>query len=233
MTILAQSCSNLQRLKMDISMHDLSSFHDLEPHFPHLFCEKDVATWPPKLQDIELIQLRRWDDTMAEAFFTSLINAAPTLPDLRRLVISAILKIQWRERASFREKWIAKLERVFLRRSKAPNPNLRSLRKRPLNPGQPAGSDDLTASPDLADPGNGIGVPLTMSKRQSSRLAERKSFEAEDSAQSGDDESGLDIIQGMCNVVTIRIDNQRPTDTQFNEDDFLDTERSGDEDWNE
>jgi hypothetical protein len=35
----------------------------------------------------------------------------------------------------------------------------------------------------------------------------------------------------MCNVVKIRIDNQRPTETQFNEADFLDDELSGDEDW--
>ncbi|KAJ5623937.1 hypothetical protein N7510_000246 [Penicillium lagena] len=233
MTVLAQSCSKLERLKMDISMHDMSSFRDLEPHFPHLLCEKEVATWPPKLQDIELIQLRRWDDTLAETFFTSLIDAAPSLPDLRRLVISAILKIQWRERAHFREKWIAKLEGVFLRRSKPPNPNLRSLRKRPVGPSEPAVQDDSTVSPDLAVSKNEPGAPLTTSKRQSSRLAQRKFSEAEDSAESEGEESKMGNIQGMCDIVTIRIDNQRPTDTQFNEDDFLDTERSGDEDWNE
>nr|POE53380.1 hypothetical protein CFP56_28602 [Quercus suber] len=40
-------------------------------------------------------------------------------------------------------------------------------------------------------------------------------------------------IQGLCNVVDVRIDNQRPRENQFTERDFLDEEVSGDEDWNE
>jgi hypothetical protein len=36
---------------------------------------------------------------------------------------------------------------------------------------------------------------------------------------------------GMCDEVFIRIDNQRPSETQFNENDFLDSEASGDDDW--
>lgn len=39
-------------------------------------------------------------------------------------------------------------------------------------------------------------------------------------------------IQGMCDVVNILIDNLRPTEDHFNENDFLDKEVSGDEDWN-
>lgn len=38
-------------------------------------------------------------------------------------------------------------------------------------------------------------------------------------------------IQGMCDVVSITIDNLRPTETQFVEADFLDSEPEGDEDW--
>ena len=37
----------------------------------------------------------------------------------------------------------------------------------------------------------------------------------------------------MCNVVDVRIDNQRPRENLFTERDFLDSEASGDEDWNE
>ncbi|KKY28733.1 hypothetical protein UCDDS831_g00118 [Diplodia seriata] len=40
------------------------------------------------------------------------------------------------------------------------------------------------------------------------------------------------FIQGMCEIVDIRIDNLRPREEQFNENDFLDSEVSGDEDWN-
>lgn len=38
-------------------------------------------------------------------------------------------------------------------------------------------------------------------------------------------------IQGMCDVVSITIDNLRPTETQYVEADFLDSEPEGDEDW--
>ncbi len=41
----------------------------------------------------------------------------------------------------------------------------------------------------------------------------------------------VEFIQGMCDVVSITIDNLRPTETQFKEEDFLDSEPEGDEDW--
>lgn len=39
------------------------------------------------------------------------------------------------------------------------------------------------------------------------------------------------MIQGLCETVDVSIDNQRPSEMQFNEDDFMDSEISGDEDW--
>jgi hypothetical protein len=39
------------------------------------------------------------------------------------------------------------------------------------------------------------------------------------------------FVQGKCRVVDIRIDNLRPREELFNENDFLDSEVSGDEDW--
>jgi len=58
--------------------------------------------------------------------------------------------------------------------------------------------------------------------------------EANSPATSGDWRSTAEhYIQGLCDVVDIRIDNQRPREEQFNENDFLDSEESGDEDWNE
>lgn len=44
-------------------------------------------------------------------------------------------------------------------------------------------------------------------------------------------EKKAEYIQGMCDVVSITIDNLRPTETQFVEADFLDSEPEGDEDW--
>jgi hypothetical protein len=40
-----------------------------------------------------------------------------------------------------------------------------------------------------------------------------------------------EFAQGMCDVVSITVDNLRPTETQFVEADFLDSEPEGDEDW--
>ncbi|KAK6400111.1 mitochondrial splicing system protein [Elasticomyces elasticus] len=55
--------------------------------------------------------------------------------------------------------------------------------------------------------------------------------EVDEEAEEEDGE-GL-YVQGLCNVVDIRIDNQRPRENQFTEGDFLDSEVSGDEDWRE
>lgn len=41
------------------------------------------------------------------------------------------------------------------------------------------------------------------------------------------------FVQGMCDIVDIKIDNQRPREQQFHESHFLDSEVSGDEEWTE
>ena len=60
------------------------------------------------------------------------------------------------------------------------------------------------------------------------------------SVASGDEKNTEDwrnmperFVQGLCDVVDIRIDNQRPREEQFNESHFLDSEASGDEEWTE
>lgn len=40
------------------------------------------------------------------------------------------------------------------------------------------------------------------------------------------------FIQGLCDVVSIGIDNLCPSEIQLDESNFLDAELSGDEDWN-
>ncbi|KAL4782497.1 hypothetical protein BJX76DRAFT_332396 [Aspergillus varians] len=228
---LKEACRFLEKFTMDISMHDWSSFHDVEPHFEELLSPSEIPTWPTTLQHLELIQLRKWKENTAEAFFASLIEAAPELQSLRRLVISAILKTGWRDRASFREKWIGKLEKVFLRRSAPPNPALCTVSQHPQ--GQEPAKVTEGPRPDETE----VTSP---SKRKSARIAHLKPSDAEDnqspsprSYRMNEDDSDNDLLttQGMCDVVVIRIDNQRPRETQFNEQDFLDDELSGDEDW--
>lgn len=227
---LAHACQHLERLIVDISLYDRSSYHDVEPHFEELLNASEVPTWPSTLQEIEFNQLRNWDDITAEVFLASLVEAAPTLRDLRRLVISAILKIGWRDRASFRERWIGRLETIFLRRSTPPNPKLSTLR-----PEHDESTTGASANPDTKAESKADSVLLTPSKRKSARLAQRKISEIEDQSdvehEQNEPPSQPEFIQGMCDIVNIRIDNQRPTETQFNENDFLDDEQSGDEDW--
>lgn len=231
-TELAQYCPSLRKFKMDISIHDFSSYHDTEPHFHALIEESETPTWPETLEEIELIQLRRLNSITAEAFFMSLIDAAPSLPNLRRLRVSAMLQINWRDRANFRERWAKRLERTFLRRSPPPDPNLRSLRKRKLTSclTAVAGASAAESRDQPSPAGSELPTPF---KRHSSRLAQQKfpeSTEADprlaDSSQPDDEP-----IQGMCDVVEIRIDNQRPAEMQYHENDFLDEEPSDDSDW--
>lgn len=245
---LASTCPQLQHLKMDLTYYDASSFHDVDPHYDELL-PLGRPTWPTTLQTIDLAQLRNWEAPAAEDFFTSLIEAAPELADLRKLSLKAILTIPWRERATFRNKWIDKLEHVFLRKSTPPVKlqtlsqvrGLHSLRltDRPPTeePTRPATSDSQNShSSSSATDATG---PSTPSKRKSVRLAKRdfegelqKEFKRRNVRIADEGGSSQTFRQSMCDEVTVRIDNLRPAEAQFDEGDFLDDEASGDEDWN-
>lgn len=231
-TNLGSHCPGLEKFKMDIQIHDQSTFRDTEPHFAELLGESEMPMWPGSLREIDMIQLRRWNVATAEMFFGSLVDAAPRMPHLRRLNVSAILKIGWRDRASFRERWINRIEKVFLRRSAPPDANGRSLHKRAL---VPVRSTAPEAAEDTARPGTAGSDPTTPSKRHSQRLATRKTPDVEEFADSPASTYLADLdeahVQGMCDEVNVRIDNLRPSEMQFNEADFLDDELSGDDDW--
>lgn len=49
--------------------------------------------------------------------------------------------------------------------------------------------------------------------------------------EKGKGKAKAEVIQGMCDIVDITIDNQRPRENQFAEEDFLDSEPEGDDDW--
>ena len=54
----------------------------------------------------------------------------------------------------------------------------------------------------------------------------------EEEGDAPDDEE-FTVVQGRCHTVVCRIDNLRPREEMFDEADFLDEERSGDEEWDE
>jgi hypothetical protein len=107
---LGEACPKLQVFRMNLTYFNLhATYRDSEPQYEQLLLPEQVPVWPSTLQTIELSQLRKWETPAAEMFFQSLLDSAGSLPDLRRLTIQAILNIGWRDRASFRDKWVGSL----------------------------------------------------------------------------------------------------------------------------
>ncbi|KAJ5749949.1 hypothetical protein N7533_006977 [Penicillium manginii] len=204
---LASHCPILEKLKFDGNIYDASPHNDTLPHFDSLMEPGVQPTWPHTLREIEMTCLRKLESDCADNFLTSLVKEAPHLCALRRLSISMILDMSWRDRASFRDTWVPDIIQTFQHGdlvSRSPEP---------------------CPFPESSD--------ATSSKRQSARLAQIVDKEdayvnsSLDSPGRGGQMRGV----GMCDEVFIRIDNQRPSETQFNENDFLDSEASGDDDW--
>ena len=309
LTSLATACPRLEFLKMDLLYYSSHvTFSDSEPKYEDLLLPDEVPTWPSTLQTLDLVQLRNWDASTAEMFFHSLLDSAPDLPHLRRLVLKAILKIGWRDRASFRDKWIGRLQRVFLRPQESFKADRRAVQGPSASEGCISEDDRLSSSrgrrtkeaaagsksdtqhntrrvlrphqrrtstfshveiPNRPhDSGSDSDSPL-VPKRRSTRLRDqdqddyalpdssesppprsrhRRQTRAERSsrlevngsdanpsfatlAHQGGKNKAEKFVQGMCEVVEVRIDNLRPMEEQLNENDFLDEEASGDEDW--
>lgn len=280
---LAQTCPRLKVLKMDL--HYYSQHHsvtDADARYQYLLGADEHPTWPPTIQEIELVHLQKWSSEGAENLFKSLIDSAEQLPNLRKLVLQAHINISWRDRVAFREQWIGRLGRVFLDKSR-PDPHLASFRawrryngirdKLPESiPPTPKGARrldrvEVDVQKDREKAARRASDSGSSSNRRSKRIAETEAAAAAEAAlaaaaaaarttsslrRSGSITDAISIsdagspaasgdwrrtaehyIQGLCDIVDIRIDNQRPREEQFNENDFLDTEESGDEDWNE
>lgn len=125
----AVSCPKVQKLKMDLLYHSPNlTFIDVDAKFDALINENEIPTWPSSLRDLELQYLRKWDLGMAECFFSSLVDSAASLLDLRRIKIRASVEESgWRERVEFRDKWTSRLRDVFLRVPKPPGAHYRSI----------------------------------------------------------------------------------------------------------
>jgi hypothetical protein len=242
---------------VDLTYTDPSSFHDIEPHYDGLL-PNGQPTWPSSLTVVQFENLRNLDAAEADGFFQSLVDSAHDLKDLRRLSLKAILKIGWRDRARLRKKWKEKLETVFLRKSLPPHPFTPAPTKPPLKAS--SSETDAVAPMEFCaekDPlsfrGEGSNSPEHLSytitkKRKSTRIAQ-KELESLRTPMLGEQakssscehrravngcvephQSVGEFIHGMVDEVVLRLDDQRPSEAQFNEEDFLDSEAS-DEDW--
>jgi hypothetical protein len=325
---LAYTCPALETLSMDMAFYScFGALENSEPKFRTLLPEGIVPTWPTTLQSIELLHLRKWGSERAKVFLKSLEDSSHNLRQLRRLTLRTSIEIAWRDRTEFRDEWIGRLRKAFLRCSLPPGnfviwgrsadsgleyptstvidfpskqpgrrnrqsgefshvaiPTYRRSSERVSNASdqpshteseQDAESDDdsgilkFTDDEDIAsdfaggfpalnnDP-EGIQYSTTevsdsdapvVGKPRASRSSRAEYSDDDDSESLLSDVDETIIIEGpglvevnhftipvpprtgMCDRVDIRIDNLRPAQVQFTENDFLDSERSGDEDW--
>lgn len=130
-TVLGTACPNLQSLSMDFKTFRHHEFwNDSEPNYDDLLTAGQIPNWPESLETLELKNMRKWTAEAAETLFQSLVDSAPRLLRLRHLDLKAMLDIPYRQRSEIRDRWEAKLKKVFLRRSEDPRP-LFSLRQPP------------------------------------------------------------------------------------------------------
>jgi hypothetical protein len=325
--VLSGACPKLQVFRMNLTYYNLhATYNDSAPQYDHLLLGNQVPAWPSTLQTIELLQMRKWSSEAAETFFQSLLDSAASLPDLRRLTIQAIVNIGWRDRASFRDRWVGSLQRVFKSAYQPPTIHPHVKMSQMSLEDKPAKDEDEEEVKVIAEPrrkskrtstGGSSSLAVVIPEQVVETIeAAEEAEEAEEAppqarrskrsivknvqsgtyAESSDEgekdgdayeqldpvvsrqasrRAGLErelnilkqtagsdsppespqdddsddepliprlkakarskkhqIIQGMCEVVEIRIDNLRPMETQLTADDFLDEERSGDDDWN-
>lgn len=237
--------------------------NDADAKYDYLLGADEYPTWPAALQVIELVHLQKWSSEGASNLFKSLLDSAEQLPDLRRLVLHAHINIGWRDRVAFREQWIERLGQCFLDRSKPNPHLASFKAWRQGKGGENMATANLPPTPERVRRLSHVEILSRRSstqsaeepeeqstQRRSRRIADgeaaaaslRKSGSATDAIsisdgadtnQGSEGRSSMQSVQGLCDVVDIRIDNMRPREEQFHENDFLDSEESGDEDWNE
>jgi hypothetical protein len=219
---LQVSCPDLEEISMDLIYTNPNRADEIIPaNFDEMLDKRCVPTWPKSLRKIQILHLRQWESEAAVVFFSSIMDASKNLRGLRHLILSASIDLDWRERTTFRDKWVSDFERVFLRKSDPPAAYLASKKafrkwKGPQTHASPAKSErsDASDSARYLRPRRATHDDLAASLR--SQVVVALGGASED---------------GMCDVIDIRIDNSRPRENEFRESDFLDSEVSGDEDW--
>lgn len=168
-------------------------------------------TWPESMRSLELDNVCGPGSDTTENLFQSLVDSAPRLLQLRRIVIKTTLDLPWRARAVIRHEWQEKLQRAFLRRWTPPA----------FVTAQKSRTSSAPSHLSYAEPAT----------RQSRRLAAAQPSQpllaTESTAQ-------VEFVQGLCDVVSVTLDNQKPAERRFVMDDFVDSEREdSDKEWAE
>ncbi|KAK0705132.1 hypothetical protein B0H67DRAFT_649497 [Lasiosphaeris hirsuta] len=182
LSVLGTACPNLQTLSVDLKNFNHHEFyHDSDPNYEDVLTVDQIPKWPESLEIIEMRNMRKWTAEAAEVFFQSLVDSAPRLPKLRHLALKAMLDIPFRQRSAIRDKWAAKLKRVFLRKQVDPRPFF-TLRPKPNRDEEKAkkAAAKTRAAAKLSGTANSAS-------RRSNRLAEQFSNPSSRSSSVGRD----------------------------------------------
>ncbi|KAI1129822.1 hypothetical protein F5Y10DRAFT_237337 [Nemania abortiva] len=257
--VLGTSCPNLAHLEVDLTyFRHHESYADNKPDYATLLGVDQVPTWPSSIQSIEIINMRNWTREAAEMFFGSLMKNAKTLPNLRRLEFKVILNIEWRQRQEMRQSLADQMTRIFKRKSSPPKER-RTLRQPKESESKDADADEIDTSKSPIRRSSRIARPVSnknkaLPLRTSLRSLKSVSTDADDEDSSEDELSLTDasahrskgrasktkaaglrsdeFIHGLCDVVDIQVDNQRPAERQYDMDDFLDSPEHSESEWN-
>lgn len=203
---LNQLCPQLQRFHLD-----LAPFRP-DPVRPPLEQTIELSdsirfAWPTTLQEVTLHHLQWADTEGAEILFQSLIDSALRLKDLRSIDIKVHLtNTSWHDRRFLRKKWTDRFAHVYSR----------------YGPG-------VVAEQEQKPPRSLLSVQQTRQTRQSGRRRMVECDSDSNDEKLEDDESLP--RQGLCDKVVVNIDNQRPRGIEMTEENFLDSEPSDDDDW--
>ena len=240
--VLGQSCPKFKTLCMDFKYFKHHEFYsDGDPNYQEVLGVDEIPDWPASLEKLELKNMRQLSAEAAEMLFQSLVDSAPNLPNLRHIDIKTMLDIPFRRRSTLRDKWVAKLKQVFLRDQADPKPffTLRSGDTK-TQAAQKVNDDATNPTSDNIPRGtkrkartSGLSEGET---RRSRRIATQNSNPPSREGSSGRDltpESEASISerafrQGLCSVVEVQLDNQKPIERTFGMEDFLDDEGSND-----
>lgn len=284
---LGGSCPQLRELSMNLTFYAHHEYYnDSDPFYEELLTVTDVPVWPETIEVIDLEQLAKWDAATAEMFFQSFVDQAPVLARLRHLAVKAMLDVPWRQRCEFRDRWVSRLRRVFLRKQTKPQP-YHSLIQWPMlkrGPSVQEGNTEVGGGTEdtpirrstriathIAAPAPVPAETKADNKRKRKRSAgsardlrrpkraaisyrdpdtdeDLDLLEPEESDEEGPEDPSLPssppespaspeddvpFVHGLCDVVNIRFDNQKPREFQLGMEDFLDEQEaeSDDDEW--
>jgi hypothetical protein len=171
----------------------LESHNDAKPTYDTLLPLSAEPVWPSALHSLKLLNLRKWSADEVEAFLDSLVSTAPKLPHMRELSLHCILDdLGWRERARVRDRYERILLHAFVRPPPVPSTAAYS-----SSPAQETAEDS----------------PSRPRRRSARTHAPQVADVSEEDSK----------YRGFCEPdrVDIKMDNARPTEVHFAEDDFL------------